>query len=142
MFFRLRKPSMLTEQIRLVLLGGVMAVIQTTSVENMRSRNSGSIWRNLSMGVALPSWAVYLLCWRACDNQARSRPGMLPGNRGLHLIQTALATRPIFGVDLFVVRKAQLERVGHSLFNVKIRRAGIRCRVNGFWLSSSADFER
>lgn len=48
---------------------------------------------------------------------------MLPGNRGLHLIQTALATRPIFGVDLFVVRKAQLERVGHSLFNVKIRRA-------------------
>jgi hypothetical protein len=58
-------------------------------------------------------------------------PGMLPGNRGLHLIQAALATRPIFGVDLLVVRKALLERGGQLLFNVKIRRRP-RCPVNGF----------
>jgi len=32
-----------------------------------------------------------------------------PGNRGLQLIQEALATRPLFGVDLLVVREAQLE---------------------------------
>jgi hypothetical protein len=75
------------------------------------------------MGVAPPSWAVYLLCWRACDTQARSKPGKLPGNRGLHLNHAALATRPNIGVDLLVVRKAQLERVGHWLFNVKIQPA-------------------
>ena len=43
-------------------------------------------------------------------NQSQKR---FPGNRGLHLIQEALATRPLFGVDLLVVREAQLERVGH-----------------------------
>jgi hypothetical protein len=48
---------------------------------------------------------------------------MLPESRGLHLNHAELATRPIFGVDLLVVRKAQVERVVHSLFNVKIRRA-------------------
>ncbi len=32
-----------------------------------------------------------------------------PGNRDLHLVQEALTTRPLFGEDLLVVRKAQLE---------------------------------
>ena len=32
-----------------------------------------------------------------------------PGNRHLHLVQEALTTRPLFGEDLLVVRKAQLE---------------------------------
>jgi hypothetical protein len=36
-----------------------------------------------------------------------------PGNRGLHLIQEALPTRPLFGVDQLVVREAQLEGGGH-----------------------------
>jgi hypothetical protein len=35
------------------------------------------------------------------------------GNRGLHLIQEALATRPLLGEELLVVRDAQLEGVGH-----------------------------
>ena len=39
-------------------------------------------------------------------NQGQKR---LPGNRDLHLIQEVLATRPLFGVDLFVVREAKLE---------------------------------
>ena len=30
----------------------------------------------------------------------------LPGNRGLYLIQKGLATHPLFGVDLLVVREA------------------------------------
>ena len=36
-----------------------------------------------------------------------------PGNRDLHLVQEALTTRPLFGEDLLVVRKAQLEGVSH-----------------------------
>jgi hypothetical protein len=36
-----------------------------------------------------------------------------PGVRDIHLFQVALATSPIFGVDLLVVRKAQLKGVGH-----------------------------
>jgi hypothetical protein len=39
-------------------------------------------------------------------NQGQKR---LPSNRDLHLIQEALATRPLFSVDLLVVREAQLE---------------------------------
>lgn len=39
----------------------------------------------------------------------------LSENRGLHLIQVALASRSLFGVDLLVVRKVQLEGVGHPL---------------------------
>jgi hypothetical protein len=37
----------------------------------------------------------------------------LPRNRDLHLIQEALATRPLFAVDLLIVREAQLEGGGH-----------------------------
>ena len=36
-----------------------------------------------------------------------------PGNPDIHLIQEALATRRHFAVDLFVVRNAQLEEIGH-----------------------------
>ncbi|WP_255111806.1 hypothetical protein [Synechococcus sp. RedBA-s] len=43
-------------------------------------------------------------------NQGQKR---LLGNRDLHLIQEALATRPLFGVDLLAVREAQLEGGGH-----------------------------
>ena len=37
----------------------------------------------------------------------------LSGNCDLHLFQEALATRLLFGVDLLVVREAQLERDSH-----------------------------
>ena len=36
-----------------------------------------------------------------------------PVNRDLHLVQEALTTRPLFGEELLVVRKAQLEGVSH-----------------------------
>jgi GT2 family glycosyltransferase len=45
-------------------------------------------------------------------NQGQER---LPGNRDLHLFQEALATRLLFGVDLLVVREAQLERGSHPV---------------------------
>ena len=47
-----------------------------------------------------------------------------PGNRELHLVQEALTTRPLFGEELLVVRKAQVEgaaiRSGHSLGSGRI----------------------
>jgi hypothetical protein len=45
-------------------------------------------------------------------NQGEKR---LPGNRDLHLFQESLATRLLFGVDLLVVREAQLERDSHPV---------------------------
>ena len=48
-------------------------------------------------------------CWRLVINGFNQGQKRLPGNRDLHLIQEVLATRPLFGVDLFVVREAKLE---------------------------------
>jgi hypothetical protein len=39
----------------------------------------------------------------------------LPGNRDLHLFQEALAMRLLFGVDLLVVREAELKRDSHLI---------------------------
>jgi hypothetical protein len=43
-------------------------------------------------------------------NQGQKR---FPRNRSLHLIQEALATRPLFAIDLLVVGEAQLEGGGY-----------------------------
>ena len=55
-----------------------------------------------------------------------------PENRGLHLIQEALATRPLFGKDLLVVREAQLEGGGHPFQS----QSWIRTDFSGFFRCS------
>ena len=56
-----------------------------------------------------------LLCWTACDNGLNQGQKRLLGNRDLHLIKQALATRPLFGVELLIESPLYLERTSHPV---------------------------